>query len=243
MQRALLVRIGVDQAYGGWNAPVDTETGEFVYAPIPEAPTGAPHPGLGRRWDEVMPALTAFADARGVSPTPPASLRDAWAHLDPDFAHLTYGDNGARRGARLHALAADDLVVFYAGLRPVSPRRAPLCYALIGLYVVDEVVPVPAVPAARRGENAHTRRAVPSPTDLVVRARPGCSGRLARCLPIGEFRDRAYRVRRDLLEAWGGLSARDGYLQRSAVPPWLLDPARFADWFAAQGGELLATNH
>ena len=32
---ALLVRIGVDQAYGGWNAPVDAE-GRFVYVPIPE---------------------------------------------------------------------------------------------------------------------------------------------------------------------------------------------------------------
>jgi hypothetical protein len=31
--KGLLVRIGVDQAYGGWNAPVDAD-GQFVYVPI-----------------------------------------------------------------------------------------------------------------------------------------------------------------------------------------------------------------
>lgn len=33
--KGLLVRIGVDQAYGGWNAPVHLGTHEFVYVPIP----------------------------------------------------------------------------------------------------------------------------------------------------------------------------------------------------------------
>jgi hypothetical protein len=37
--KALLVRIGVDQAYGGWNTPVDAE-GRFVYVPIPEPTAG-----------------------------------------------------------------------------------------------------------------------------------------------------------------------------------------------------------
>ena len=34
--RAYLVRIGVDQAFGEWNAPMNPETREFVYVPIPE---------------------------------------------------------------------------------------------------------------------------------------------------------------------------------------------------------------
>ena len=34
--KALLVRIGVDKSYGGWNSPVDAE-GRFVYVPIPES--------------------------------------------------------------------------------------------------------------------------------------------------------------------------------------------------------------
>lgn len=35
--RAYLVRIGVDQVFGGWNAPMNPDTGEFVYVPIPES--------------------------------------------------------------------------------------------------------------------------------------------------------------------------------------------------------------
>jgi hypothetical protein len=59
--KALLVRIGVDQAYGGWNAPVDVEQ-RFVYVPIPEK-CGTPfHPGLERRYSEVLPALQRFCD-------------------------------------------------------------------------------------------------------------------------------------------------------------------------------------
>jgi hypothetical protein len=34
--RGLLVRVGVDQAYGHWNGPVDPASGQFVYVTIPE---------------------------------------------------------------------------------------------------------------------------------------------------------------------------------------------------------------
>lgn len=37
--KAVLVRIGIDQAYGGWNAPIDLGSGQFVYMQIPEGPT------------------------------------------------------------------------------------------------------------------------------------------------------------------------------------------------------------
>lgn len=92
-------------------------------------------------------------------------------------------------------------------------------YALVGLYRVAGVARVAEFPRARWHENAHLRRAKAKPTDVVVHADPARSGRLRRCIPIGEFRDGAYRVRRDLLVAWGGLSCRDGFIQRSAVPP------------------------
>src|SRR6266566_1269620 len=48
----------------------------------------------------------------------------------------------------------------------------------------------------------------PEAQDLIVLGCPGRSGRLRRCLPIGEYRNGAYRVRRDLLELWGGLSVK-----------------------------------
>jgi hypothetical protein len=60
---------------------------------------------------------------------------------------------------------------------------------------------------------------------------------------IGEWRDRAYRVRPELLAKWGGLSCKDGYIQRSGVPPAFLQPERFLSWFEEQNPRLLACNN
>jgi hypothetical protein len=46
-----------------------------------------------------------------------------------------------------------------------------------------------------------------------------------------------------ILEAWGGLSCRDGYLQRSAVLPSFPDAPRFLRWFERQAPELVSANN
>lgn len=243
--KGYLVRIGVDQAYGGWNAPVNPDTNEFVFVPIPE-----PRPmarALVTPYARIETDLSAFR-ARHPSAVPgsvrlPAHLGDANMHLDPDFARLTYGDNGLRRGRGLTALTAGDIVVFYSGLKPIAPCAHRLIYALVGFYEVAESVRVAAVSRAQWSDNAHTRCVDREATDVIVRAKAGPSGRLERCIPIGEFRHRAYRVRRDLLAAWGGLSCRDGYLQRSAVLPSLLRPERFMTWFRDQDPTLISANN
>jgi hypothetical protein len=76
-----------------------------------------------------------------------------------------------------------------------------------------------------------------------VRAKPAVSGRLRRCIPSGEFRDRAYRVRSELLKAWGGLDISDGYIQRSARLPAFRNAAKFYRWFLAQKPELIQGNN
>jgi hypothetical protein len=244
--RVYLVRIGVDQAFGGWNAPVDPVTGEFVYVPIPESAKEF-HPNCCRTLSEFLPALRKFCDPRNLD-----LLSDLHCdvngfshpiHLDPDFSHLTYGDDGGRRGAEIKALTDGDLIVFYAGLRPISLCGHKLLYALVGVYEVAEVVPVSQIIPDRWHQNAHTRKKTHWPHDIVVRAKKGVSGRLERCLPIGEWRDGAYRVRKDLLEAWGGLSVKDGYIQRSAVPPSFLKPEKFVNWLHQQRAILIERNN
>jgi len=236
--KATLVRVGVDQAFGGWNAPVDPDTNEFVYVPIPD---DVPfQPGLATPYDDLVRAVQGLA---GGSIALPPKLRGRNMHLDPDFSHLTYGDNGERRGRGIAGFEAGDLVVFFAGLRPIRPCAHRLLYAIIGLYRVAETARLGDVLAARWHENAHTRRLNHRASDVIVRADPQRSGRLRRCIPIGEWRDRAYRVRHDLLEQWGGLSCRDGFIQRSAVPPMIGDPLRFLQWFEGQRPELLAANN
>jgi hypothetical protein len=163
-------------------------------------------------------------------------------HLDPDFEHLTYGDNGADRGARLKHFSNGDLVVFYAGLRPIGTRKG-LLYSLVGLYVVKEVVKAKDVPKHRWHENAHTRKIKIGGPDIIVRAQRGKSGRLERAIPIGELRDRAYRVTNETLGNWGGLGVKNGYIQRSIYPPLFLKPEQFYDWFLRQRVPLVERNN
>jgi hypothetical protein len=243
----MLVRVGVDQGYGKWNAPVDPDTLEFVYVPIPEREDMRFQPGLSTSYADLRPALVSFGTGRQVAPQnraalPPA-LTERHTHLDPDFDHLTYGDNGVRRGKELAAFGPGDSVVFFAGLRPCRPCEHRLLYAIVGYFRIAEVVRVASVPRSRWGENAHTRRGEPRGDDIVVRADPARSGRLRRCIPIGEWRERAYRIRSDLLRDWGGISATNGYIQRSAVPPTFTDPERFLKWFERQKPELVAQNN
>ena len=62
-------------------------------------------------------------------------------------------------------------------------------------------------------------------------------------VPIGEYRDGAYRVRRDLLKAWGGLTVNNGYIQRSGTLSSFLHPEKFCNWFTRQHVELIAENN
>ncbi len=188
---ALLVRVGADRSQGGgcWNGPVDSQTGEFVYVPIPES--AAVHPGLKRPYTALAPSLAKF------DTTLPVQLR---------------------------------------------PER--LVYALVGLFVVDKFVLAADVSKKERDINAHARRILkPGAQDLIVHGRPGVSGRFQLCLPIGEYRDLAYRVRAELVEKWGGLSVRNGYLQRSARLPRFLDSQRFLRWIERQKPVLLQSNN
>jgi hypothetical protein len=66
---------------------------------------------------------------------------------------------------------------------------------------------------------------------------------LERCLPIGDYREKAYRVRPDILQAWDGLSVKNGYLQRSARLPRFLDPERFQQWFNSRDPVFLQANN
>ncbi len=243
---AILVRVGIDLTFGNWNAPADPVSGRFVYVPIPESESFRPYPGLGRDYQEIVPHLKKFASDYKLDLNEdmrfPEKLLEGYAHLDPDFENLTYGDIGNRRGSQMRNLNKGDLLVFYAALKPVYPSADRLIYALIGLFSVEQVVKANEVPETLRYENAHTRRFHIGNSDIIIRAQAGKSGRFSRFIPIGEFRNRAYRVRTEILELWGGLSVKDGFIQRSARPPHFLNPAKFYDWLHKQNVTLNKDN-
>lgn len=241
----LLVRVGIDATYGHWNAPVDLESREFVYVPIPESQELTS--GLERGYNEIIPLLAKFSEKRGkdlvLDLRFPCDLHNQNMHLDPDFDFLTYGDVGTRRGSEMTYMTEGDIIAFYCSLRPIEPSLNRLVYALIGLYIIEEVVWALEVPKSRWKENAHTRKRHIRDVDVIVRGKLGVSGRLQKCIPIGEWRNGSYRVRNDLLDAWGGLSVKDGFIQRSVVPPSFLKPVKFFNWFKKQNIPLVQRNN
>ncbi len=78
--------------------------------------------------------------------------------------------------------------------------------------------------------------------DLIVRGFPEKSGRFTHCIPVGEYRNRAYRVKESILQEWGGLTVKDGYLQRSGRLPEFREPERFLDWLSTRDPVLARTN-
>ena len=234
--KALLVRVGIDSTYGKWNAPVNPNTWEFAYVPIPEEhPHKAVRPGYERSYKEFKTACESLGSKL------PERLLNKFAHVDPDFEYLTYGDEN-RKGEQIRKLVEGDILAFYAGLRLPDSHSGKLLYAFIGFYVVDRVVAASDVPEEDWHKNAHTRRLFDR-TDWIVLGKPGISGRLERCIPIGEWRDRAYRVSRDLLDIWSDLSARNGYIQRSAILPQVGDLTKFYEWFKRQNVSLRVRNN
>ncbi len=232
--QGLLIRVGIDQEYGHWNAPVDPDTNEFVFFPIP---TDAPqNPEIATTYQKHLNELSYFCASHGLNPSSlhfplPASKT---THYDPDFDHMTYGDVKGIRSKPTMELEKGDFIAFYASLKPIKPCEHNLVYALIGLFIVDEIIEAGSVTTARLHENAHTRSLSIEPTDVIVRAQRDKYGLLQHCIPIGEYRDGAYRVKEDLLNIWGGLSVKDGWIQRSAVPPKFENSEKFFKWFKQQ---------
>lgn len=239
--RAILIRVGIDQTAesGNWNAPCNPQTGDFVYVPIKQTKPNVA--GMEKHYaDFVVPALASFSERNGCDISLPGHLTGGRMHLDPDFQNLTYGDTKTR-GKKLLSFEENDLVVFFAGLKPITDKK--LVYALIGLLTVKEIVCAGNVSQSKRDENAHTRNSALEPTDIVVRGKPEKSGRLSKIIPIGERRGGAYRVTQPLFAEWGGLSIKDGFIQRSANPPLFSDAKRFYRWFQSQNPKLLWTNN
>lgn len=238
---ALLVRVGIDSKSGGWIAPVNPTTQEFVYVPIPEN-GGEVYPEYKRTYDEFKKPCEKLG-----CPLPPKVIEEYTSvHLDPDFCSLTYGDidetDGKKhRGRPLLNLQEDDLLVFYAGLDPlrVKGTKIELVYAIIGLYVIKEpprrATNIPNI-ERYRDKNAHTRRDY-NEADIIVSAKPPpLSGRLERCIPIGErLSNGHYYLKQCLFDEWGGFSHRNRlWLQRSPVLPTFNNAGKFYEWFKKQ---------
>jgi hypothetical protein len=237
--KGLLLRVGIDQACGEYNAPINVVNGDYLYFPIP-GDMGGFKQGMETGYDQIIPYFYGFIERNNIDLCFPEHLAGKGTHLDPDFDHLTYGDQSTGRGNRVSKLEAGDFIAFFSSMRPAHECEHKLVYALIGIFFVKEIMKVGDIDCSRHNRNAHTRVRDMNDDHVVVFADKTRSGRFTKAIPIGEFRDRAYRIRQDLLEAWGGIDVRDGYLQRSVNPPWFLDPHKFISWLGDR--DMIASN-
>jgi hypothetical protein len=260
LRKVILIRVGIDStrvkkarklgtdqtvACAGWNAPVNPKTLEFAYVPILE---NSETKIVRREYEELCSYEQFKRPCEKIRADPDAGLPARFycmcSHLDPDFGHLTYGDEG-RKGKRLvhQKLAEDDILAFYAGLSPPDLGVGKFIYALIGLYVLADD-PVKTTEDFRDNKqywhmNAHTRRCL-GDDDIVFRGKEGRSGRLTRCICIGEYRCGRYYLKSKIQEEWQ--EPKPVYLQRSPHRA-LCHPERFWEWFEKQGAELKKENN
>lgn len=233
----LLVRVGIDSDFGKWNAPC-AQDGSFCYVPMGVGTPVTAHDSrylrFGRHVGKYLNRFGHF-DRRCRFPEKLPMI----AHCDPDFRHLTYGDQG-RRAARIRKqLGEGDFLAFYAGLRSIETGM--LVYSIIGFYVIEKMIDGHSAPKRLWHRNEHTRHG--GCKDLgtsVVFASRGESGRLLSHIPIGSYRNGAYRVFPSLLRAWGAIDVNDGYIQRSGHLPRFERPASFIHWFHRQRPTLVA---
>jgi hypothetical protein len=245
--KGLLLRVGIDKTYGRYNAPINPLTNDYLYMPIPEGqenPQQIFRQGMQTTYAQMDTHFSKFTGRNAIQLAFPERLRAIGCHLDPDFENLTYGDQGSGRGNRVRKLDAGDFIAFFASFRPIPniPCDHVLVYALYGIFFIDDIKKAKDVSSDQWHVNAHTRIQKMNGEHLIAFADKFRSGRFRRAIPIGEYRNGAYRVSNKILDAWGDIGVKDGFIQRSVCPPWFTKPEQFLKWLDFQQVELISNN-
>jgi len=87
--KGILVRVGIDQSYGNWNAPMNPITNEFVCVPINEKITTDFEKGLDTSYHSFLPTLENFVSENNLDLYKDLKflkkIHQYKMHLDPDF--------------------------------------------------------------------------------------------------------------------------------------------------------------
>ena len=241
-RKGLLMRVGIDQTYGEYNAPINPNTNDYMYLPIPQDKSDDFKSGMRTSYDDLLPYFESWCQRNATAIDFPQNLAQISCHLDPYFDFSTYGDQATGRGLRVGDLKEGDFLAFFASFKPISKCEHRLIYALYGIMVVDKVIRVADVPDTELHKNAHTRVNNINKDHWVVFANPSLSGRFTSAIPIGEFRDRSYRVKKEILDEWGDISVKNGFIQRSVRPPWFNKPDQFLKWLEMKQVKLINSN-
>ncbi|MGC9517941.1 MAG: hypothetical protein ACP5C3_09635 [Methanomicrobiales archaeon] len=219
--KALLLRVGIDKGSGGILAPIFVD-GSFEYIPIPEM-------------DEKSAETQTFNNTMGKKGTYlsyylPSKFKNKKMHLDPEFTTFTYGDVGVK-AKYLAKLEENDLIVFYAGLKPYDNKIYPEALYIIGYFTVDKVFDFKKLDTKTRKNlsntfhnNAHIKRSNPEEDLVIVAGNPEKSKLLDRAILISakklDKRGRKYHAVSPEMEKKLDIK---GSIQRSIPPRFIKD--------------------
>jgi hypothetical protein len=233
----LLLRIGADMGTGGGLSPIYKD-GTFDLVPIPEAE--------GTTEDRTYQEM-AGRDGRSLAGFVSEEYRSSPPHIDPEFGTYTYGDPTQKR-TQLARLQEDDLLVFYAGLRPYDYQDSPRLF-VVGYFTVDAVHDLEEMSVAERRSvldrlenNAHAKRTETTPDSknpnkdafpVIVEGKPDESRLLDRARPLSDAFVSRTNPQYHMLPHVAALTgySEDKDLTR-ATGRWLTPPdeAKFREW-------------
>lgn len=126
----MLLRVGIDKSSDGVLGPIFFD-GSFEYIPLSEKDDKT----IEKRTYEDLVGLRG----NQLSKYLPGNVAIRRVHMDPEFINFTYGDEG-RKAVYLRKLNNDDLLVFYAGLKPYQEDKHPEALYIIGYFTIRDVI-------------------------------------------------------------------------------------------------------
>jgi hypothetical protein len=178
--RILFLRVGIDRGCGGTLSPI-FKSGEFEYVPIPENQNlVAPERGL--KYSDIP--------ARHGGTLAPYVSRDSYAHYDPEFTTLTYGEPSEPKRSQILRLTNGDRLVFYSGFQGDGVARGT-CF-VIGYFIIKAIHEVsewtewPPMALSHLWGNAHFRRLRERSSLVIAEGDQDRSRLLRKALPLSD---------------------------------------------------------
>jgi hypothetical protein len=148
-------------------------------------------------------------------------------HLDPEFESFTYGDP-TNKNASLRKLKKDDLLVFYAGLKPYDTKKYEEGLYIIGYFTVKEVLDFDQMTDSEISEcnkscrnNAHIKRKESTDGLIIVKGYKNKSKLLDKAIKISvKSEDSIGRTLHVLSPKMEKITSLSGSIQRSR-PRWV----------------------
>ena len=217
--KALLLRVGIDKGSDGILGPIFSD-GSFEYIPISET-------------DKNSCETHTYTNTKGrsghyLSYYLSDKIQNKKIHFDPEFETYTYGDIKTK-AKYLTKLRKDDLLVFYAGLKPYNHDNYPEALYIIGYFTVENIIDFKTLEKKDQGlyskiysNNAHIKRSNLEEDLVIAVGDPARSRLMDRALLISnkklDKRGRPYNVVSKYMERLLGIK---GSIQRS-VPPRII---------------------